>query len=129
MSPYKPGCVSRVGLARLPFEAQHPNCRPSADATRRLRSDFDRAVEKWFSGLLNLPRRVVHGPGCFQGVPAAMILVLRHAFKQAVFYADVLWNDTVHFVVGLITQAVENCPFRRIDGSSEEIIEENDGSG
>src|SRR5450631_2319910 len=57
-----------------------------------------------------------------------MILVLRHAFEQAVLHADVLWNDTVHFVVGLITQAIENFPFRGIDGGAEKVIEEDHGS-
>src|ERR1700730_148125 len=57
-----------------------------------------------------------------------MFLVLGDAFEQAIFHANVLWNDTVYLVVGLITQTVENCPFRRIDGITEKVVEENDGS-
>lgn len=49
----------------------------------------------------------------------------RNAFEQAVLYADVLWNDTVQFMIVLITQAIENRPFRCIDGGAEKIIEEN----
>jgi hypothetical protein len=39
----------------------------------------------------------------------AHVVYLKGLRKSA---GNVLWNDTVHFMIRLITQAIKNCPFR-----------------
>src|SRR5204863_9697672 len=93
-----------------------------------LGSYLNRAVEERLCRLLDLPGRIAHRLGRIDGVAAAMILVLGNAFEHAILYADIPGNNAVNFVINLITQAVERRPFRRIDGSTPKVVEENHGT-
>lgn len=67
----------------------------------------------------------MQGTHRIQGVSTGPVLDLGDDFEQDVSQSNVLRINAIHFAIGLVTQAIEHGPFRRIADGAVEIFEQD----